>query len=269
MNFKRVTSGLLGFAVVLLVFILGNVHILDAVISVVALISMYEYIHCFKSTKKANPISWICYVSCLFIAVLHLIKSEYIMPIILFFIPVAMLILYLYVIITELEVTITDIAVTLFGILYIVLFYMFIPMSYGIGNGKIYIWYLIFISWGTDVFAYSFGRRIGKHKFSKISPNKSIEGCIAGLVGAVTLNMIYTIVLNNCFGFSINYLIVLGMSVLLSIIGQIGDFSASSIKRYVGVKDFGNLIPGHGGMLDRFDSFMFLAPFGYILLHLI
>ena len=142
-------------------------------------------------------------------------------------------------------------------------------MIYGSENGKLYIWYLVFIAWGTDVFAYFVGRAIGKHKFSKISPNKSIEGCIAGTVGAVLLSLAYTFVLNKFFNYSINYLIILGMSFVLSMIGQIGDFSASSIKRYTGIKDFGNLIPGHGGMLDRFDSFIFIAPFAYFLLLLI
>ena len=269
MNIKRISSGLIGFAFVVLVFIFGNAYLLDAIVSIVALISMYEYIHCFKSTNKAKPISWMCYGSCLLITILHIIKMEYIVYIIAIFIPLAIMILFMHVIISELKITINDIAVTFFGIFYIVMFYMFIPLVYGGANGKFYIWYLVFISWGTDVFAYAIGRRFGKHKFSKVSPNKSIEGCIAGLVGAVVLSIIYTIVINNVCAFNINYLLVIGMAISLSLIGQVGDFAASSIKRYVGVKDFGNLIPGHGGMLDRFDSLMFIAPFAFFFLLLL
>lgn len=269
MNIKRVSSGIIGFAFVVLIFIFGNAYVLDVLVSAIAIISMYEYIHCFKSTKKANPISWMCYGSCLLISLLHIIKSEYIVYVIVLFIPLAIMILFMHVIVSELKVTIMDIAVTLFGIFYIVMFYMFIPLVYGENNGKFYIWYLVFISWGTDVLAYSIGRRFGKHKFSKVSPNKSIEGCVAGLIGAVTLSAIYTVVLNNVYSFNINYLIVIGMAITLSLVGQVGDFAASSIKRYVGIKDFGNLIPGHGGMLDRFDSLMFLAPFAYCFLMLI
>ena len=81
-----------------------------------------------------------------------------------------------------------------------------------------------------------------------------------------------SVVIKPHFGsdlFNINYFIILGMSFILSIIGQIGDFSASSIKRFTGIKDYGNVIPGHGGMLDRFDSIIFIAPFAFFLLMLI
>ncbi|MBP3502868.1 MAG: phosphatidate cytidylyltransferase [Clostridia bacterium] len=269
MNLKRIISGLIGLPIVILVFLSGNIHIIDIAVSITALISVYEYLHCFKVTKKAKPISWICYAACLIIAVLHFIPSDYLIYIIAVFIPLAILSLFLHIIITDLKITIIDIAVTLFGICYVVLFYTFIPMIYGLEKGEFYVWYTVIAAWGTDVFAYAIGRRMGKHKFSKISPNKSIEGCISGTVGAIVLSIIYTLILNKCFQFNINYLIILAISLILSLIGQIGDFSASSIKRYTGVKDFSNLIPGHGGMLDRFDSLIFIAPFAYFLLMLI
>lgn len=269
MNVKRIVSGLIGMPIVILVFLSGNVHIVDVVVAALALISTHEYIHAFKSTGKAKPISWICYLACIPIAFLHFIPVQNLIVSVIIAVPILVLTLFMHVIISELKITIIDIATTVLDICYIALFFMFIPLTYGLENGKFYIWYLIFIAWGTDVFAYTFGRRIGKHKFSSISPNKSIEGCVAGTIGAVVLSMIYTCILNRFAGFSINYLVVLGVSTLLSLIGQIGDFSASSIKRYTGIKDFSNLIPGHGGILDRFDSFMFIAPFAYFLLLLI
>ena len=269
MNLKRIISGVIGLPIVILIFLSGNIHVIDIAISIIALISIHEYLNSFKVTQKVKPISWICYLVCLSIAVLHVIPSEYLLYIIAIFVPLAILALFLHIIITDLKITIIDIAVTFFGICYIVLFYAFIPMIYGLEKGKFYIWYTIIAAWGTDIFAYAIGRRIGKHKFSKISPNKSIEGCIAGTVGAILLSILYTFLLNKCFNFNINYLIISAISVILSIIGQAGDFSASSIKRYTGVKDFGNLIPGHGGMLDRFDSLIFIAPFAYFLLMLI
>lgn len=109
----------------------------------------------------------------------------------------------------------------------------------------------------------------GKHKFTKISPNKSIEGCIGGTVGAVILMILYTYICNTFFGMSIHYIYIGIISIILSIIAQIGDLTASSIKRYIGIKDFGDLIPGHGGMLDRIDSVIFVAPFAYFLLTII
>ena len=124
-------------------------------------------------------------------------------------------------------------------------------------------------AWGTDIFAYCIGCKFGKHKFSKVSPKKSIEGCIAGTLGATAMMLIYTAILNNCFSFEYSYLMVGIIGIVLSLIGQLGDFSASCIKRYVDIKDYSNLLPGHGGMLDRIDSVLFIAPFAYMLFTMI
>ena len=146
---------------------------------------------------------------------------------------------------------------------------MFLSLIDGMNNGKILLGYVFMASWGTDVFAYCIGKRFGKHKFSEVSPKKSIEGCIAGIVGAVIIALIYTYAINSIKGFEYSYIYITIFTIILSIIGQIGDFAASSIKRYVDVKDYSNLIPGHGGMLDRIDSLMFLAPFAYVFLTMI
>ena len=162
-----------------------------------------------------------------------------------------------------------DIAYTFIGIFYVVFFTMFVAIIDGMENGKILIWYAILAAWGTDIVAYFVGKAFGKHKFSKVSPKKSIEGCVAGVIGAVVIAIIYTLAINLIFTYKYSYLYVILITILLSIIGQIGDFTESSIKRYVNVKDASNLIPGHGGMLDRIDSLMFIAPFAYIFFQMI
>lgn len=136
-------------------------------------------------------------------------------------------------------------------------------------DGKILIWYAIIAAWGTDTCAYFVGRKFGKHKFSEVSPKKSIEGCIGGLIGAVVLMLGYTYIANNYWGMDYSYSFIALIGIILSIIGQVGDFAASSIKRFVDIKDYSNLIPGHGGMLDRIDSLIFLAPVAYTLLKLL
>ena len=146
---------------------------------------------------------------------------------------------------------------------------IFVALIDGLDNGKILIWYLIAAAWGTDIFAFFTGILIGKHKFSKISPKKSIEGCIGGTIGGILLMLIYTYIINTFFEMNYSYLVIAGIGLILSLLGQIGDFAASSIKRYVDIKDFSNLIPGHGGMLDRIDSLIFLAPFAYVFFTLI
>ena len=167
------------------------------------------------------------------------------------------------------KITFEDITYTLMGILYIFVFSVFIPLTYGVEgeiSGKILIWYIIFAAWGTDVFAYLIGKNFGKTKFSNVSPNKSVQGCLAGIAGSTIVNLIFTMILNAWFGFEISYTIIAITSIILSVVGQIGDFAASVIKRYFGVKDFSELFPGHGGMIDRIDSVIFIAPFAYLLL---
>ena len=164
------------------------------------------------------------------------------------------------------KITIYDAAVTLLGIIYIVGFMIFLPLIIDLQDGKLLVWYALFTAWGTDVFAYLIGKAFGKHKFTEVSPKKSIEGCVAGIIGAIVFVLVYTYVLNTYMNFNISYLYITVVAIFLSIIGQIGDLSASTIKRYAGIKDFSNLIPGHGGMLDRLDSVIFVAPFAFFFL---
>lgn len=209
------------------------------------------------------------YVSCLSIAFIHVVPQEYLNMVVTLSVPTILIILFAQVIATEMKTNFKDIAYTFLGIFYVVFFIMFVAFINGMPNGNILIWYAILAAWGTDIWAYIIGKYLGKHKFSKVSPKKSIEGCIGGIIGAIILMVGYTYVANNCWGMNYSYVAVIGIGILLSIVGQIGDFAASSIKRYVDIKDYSNLIPGHGGMLDRIDSLIFLSPFAYALFTLL
>ena len=267
MDIKRLTSSLLGFPLVVIVFLFGNKIVVDIELSIIALLSMNEYFNAIS--KVSEPVKWIGYLTCLSIAVIHIIPGEYLNMVMMLSVPTILLILFGQVIATEMKTSFKDIAYTFIGISYVVLFMMFLAFIYGMPNGKILIWYAIFAAWGTDIFAYVVGKYCGKHKFSKVSPKKSIEGCIGGTIGALIMMLVYTYVANTYWGMNYPYLFIIGIGIILSLIGQIGDFSASSIKRYVDIKDFSNLIPGHGGMLDRIDSLIFLAPFAYALFTLL
>lgn len=264
MKLKRILSGIIGFPIVALIFIYANTYIIDAFIGLIAIIAMYEYLKCLSVDYK--PVQWIAYVPCLIIPFLHVIPKEYLLTAIGILLTLIVALLFMKVIVSNMKTGISDIAVTILGICYIVFFLSFIAMLHGTEKGKYLIWYIFISAWGTDTFAYLVGMKFGKHKFSKISPKKSIEGCIAGLIGGVALSLLYTLCIDKFAGFQISYVKVLIISVVLTILGQFGDFSASSIKRFVGIKDFSNLIPGHGGLLDRIDSLIFIAPFAYILL---
>lgn len=264
MSITRLLTAILGLPLVILVLALGNKYVIDIFFSIVAIISIYEYFNALK--EKAKPIKWIGYLSAILMAFIHLIPGFEITWIVLA-LPIIIVILFIQSLFTNIKYNIIDISVTLFGICYIIVFTMCIPLMIEKLPSKIYLWYLIIAAWGTDSFAYIIGKvfGLGKHKFSKISPNKSIEGCIGGTIGALIITLIYTYICNKVFNTSISYIIFGGFTVLLSIMSQIGDFAASSIKRYAGIKDFGDLIPGHGGMLDRIDSVIFIAPFAYLL----
>lgn len=268
MNVKRFLSGILLFPIFAVIMIFGNKYIIDISVSIIAIMSLHEFYKAFRG--KAKPIEWIGYIIAALIAVIHIIPSNLILPIIGAIIPISIMVLFARVIFSNMKFNIVDISITFLGICYIVLFLMFAPIiRENITNGKILIWYVFLASWGTDIFAYLIGKHFGKHKFTQISPNKSIEGCIGGILGAVIAILIYTFVCNNVFNMSINYFYAIFISILLSCISQIGDLAASSIKRYCGIKDYSNLIPGHGGMLDRIDSVIFVLPFAYFLLMII
>lgn len=267
MDIKRVTSGLLGFPLVLIIFLLGNKIVVDIALAIIAILSMSEYFNAIK--KVANPVKWIGYVSCLSIGLIHIIPSEYLNMVVTLSVPTILMILFAQVIATDMKTNFKDIAYTFIGIFYVVFFIMFIAFINGMPNGKILVWYALFAAWGTDISAYVIGKHFGKHKFSKVSPKKSIEGCIGGTIGAIILMLAYTYFANTYWGMNYSYLFIGGIGIILSLVGQIGDFSASSIKRFVDIKDYSNLIPGHGGMLDRIDSLIFLSPFAYALFTLL
>ena len=271
MDIKRITSALLGFPLVVIILTFGNKYVVDIFLAFIAMLGMQEYFN--AVSKEAKPVRWLGYLTCLLIALIHIVpdnlnvqlQSEVLMLII----PTILLILFLHVIITNMKINFKDIAYTLFGIIYVIGCIIFLALLRGIQNGRILIWYAIIAAWGTDIFAYVIGKRFGKHKFSEVSPKKSIEGCIAGIIGAVVIAVLYTLAINKIFELQYSYLFVVIVTAILSMIGQVGDFAASSIKRYVNIKDYSNLIPGHGGMLDRIDSLMFLAPFAYVFLTMI
>lgn len=263
MNLKRVLTGLIGFPIVVAVLMFGNKYIVDAVFAVIALISIHEYST--ATSKKYKPVKYIGYVLSILIAFIHIIPLEYISRFLIMIIPSIIAILFIKVIISKMEINFNDITVAFFGISYIIGFIVFLPVLYGISNGKYLIMYTLLCAWGSDTFAYAIGRRFGKHKLSKISPKKSVEGSIAGIVGAIVVSIVYTIVINRFVALDLNYLYIVLVALILSALSQLGDLAASSIKRYVDIKDFGNIIPGHGGMLDRIDSLIFIAPFAYFL----
>ncbi|HHX56175.1 MAG TPA: phosphatidate cytidylyltransferase [Clostridiales bacterium] len=153
---------------------------------------------------------------------------------------------------------------------FIGLFYVAVMLSFiyrvRILDGGAYLVWLIFIgAWGSDTSAYCVGSLIGKRKFlPRLSPKKSLEGCIGGIVGAALIGFVFGLIFENEFAYFSNPKLLFAIiSACASVISQLGDLAASAIKRNNNIKDYGKLIPGHGGVLDRFDSIIFVAPVVY------
>lgn len=155
-----------------------------------------------------------------------------------------------------------ELSITFSGIMYICFCFNCIIMTMDkVDKGNIYVWLVFIIAFATDIFAYLVGKRFGKHKLiPKVSPKKTVEGSLGGIVGSLVCSVIFG------FAFKLDLNVILAISLLGSIIAQIGDLIASSIKRYCGIKDYGKLIPGHGGVLDRFDSVLLVAPYLYLVI---
>jgi len=135
------------------------------------------------------------------------------------------------------------------------------PDVYDHHYGRFFILFALLAAWLTDTFAYFTGSLIGKHKMCpNISPKKTVEGAIGGIIGGVLSCVILFAVFDNFFfeKHNMNYIEVIVIALLLSLISMVGDLSASVIKRNFNVKDFGNVVPGHGGVMDRFDSGLFV-----------
>ena len=133
-------------------------------------------------------------------------------------------------------------------------------------EGSVVVWLIFLSSWGCDTCAYCVGVLFGKHKMApKLSPKKSVEGGIGGVAGAALLGALFAMAVNRWGGQATDplyYALICGAG---GVISQIGDLAASGIKRNHDIKDYGKLIPGHGGILDRFDSVIFTAPVIYYL----
>ena len=260
---KRVISAIIGAALLFFIFILNNPIIINFAVTVVALVGLSEFYNVFKK-KNYKPFEMLGYIVTLSILGIGFLENEVVKIFLFVIIPILVFVLFCKSIFTNMKYNILDIAITLFGIIYVSFFFSFIPFICNLNNGEILIWYVFGGAFITDIFAFFVGVKFGKHKITKISPKKSLEGCIGGVVGCAIAFGVYTYILNTIGAISLNWVMMTFVGIIISVISQIGDLAASSIKRFCEEKDFGSIMPGHGGVLDRFDSLIMIAPFLYM-----
>ena len=267
---KRLLGAIIGIAVLIMVMISRSIYVFNFALMIICILGVYEFFHAFKQ-KGYQPISLFGYGSaiCLFfVNTRNIISYDSLRVALIELIPILFFIMFSVSLLSKGKFGVMDVAITFMGITYVPFFLMFLTLTRQLTSGEYYVWYIFGGAWVTDTFAYLIGRKFGKHKFSKISPNKSIEGAIAGIIAAATFFGGYTafLIQKEIASFSIVLMVLLGA--LLSVVSQVGDLIASSIKRYCETKDFGKILPGHGGVLDRFDSIIMLSPLMYILLQI-
>ncbi|MDP4087793.1 MAG: phosphatidate cytidylyltransferase [Bacillota bacterium] len=238
-----------------IIFIFLGGYYLMAFCFAISLIGMHEFFSVIRK-KGFNPFEKIAYLAAVMYYVILIVNRNQnylgtllvILTLVLLCIPVI-----------EPKYNFVDAALSLLSVIYIPILFSLITLINQKLCGNVLVWLVFITAWGCDTSAYYAGRFLGKNKLCpKVSPKKTVEGSIGGVVGSTLVALIFGYIIEQNYNVMdlINYPLI-GM--LCGIICQFGDLVASSIKRYAGVKDYSNLIPGHGGILDRFDSIIYSA----------
>jgi phosphatidate cytidylyltransferase len=259
----RLISGIVLVAVALLTICSGG-WILYGTLTAVALIGVFELYRAVKVQKKGeNLLAIIGYLGVVsHYMLLSLGYSGYAMMN-LIIVLIAMMFVYVF---SYPKYHAEQVMAAFFGVVYVGVMLSYIFQTRMMKDGVFLVWLIFLCSWGCDTCAYCVGMLIGKHKMSPVlSPKKSVEGAIGGVVGAALLGAIYAAVVGSHLEAEspvVTYAVICAVGALIS---MVGDLAASAIKRNHNIKDYGTLIPGHGGILDRFDSVIFTAPVIYYL----
>ncbi len=246
----------------------GYVICLAAV--VVSVIGLYEFYGAVGLSDK-KPLTAVGYISGVCIPICMYLKPWLIEHLPTFCenasIYILILALFAVLLIFHKKIDIENVSLLLFGSIYIPYFLSHITAVRELPHGKFLIWLIFIGAFLTDTGAYFVGVFFGKHKLCpEISPKKTIEGAFGGILGGTGFYLIYGLILKHFFGLSVDFAELAVMGALVSVISQFGDLTASVIKRRYGIKDYGTLFPGHGGILDRCDSVILVAPAVYLML---
>lgn len=254
---QRIITAIVALILFVPVVYMGS-WILELVIAGLGIIGLFELFR-MKGNKLftiEGIISILALLALLFPHYVSMIIPEYMTTQNIFYLFV--LLLLVCTVFSKNNFTFDDVAVAVLGIMYIGYGFKFLLLTRQ--SGLDLLLFVLFVVWATDIGAYLIGRKLGKHKLApSISPNKTIEGAAGGVVLALIVAFIYLAFYPQAYS-TIGMLI---LTIVLSVSGQLGDLVESAFKRYYNVKDSGNLLPGHGGILDRFDSLLFVLPILY------
>lgn len=250
----RILTALIGLPILIFIVWFGG-WLLTLGVVFVTLVALWEYTQALGKVKQLKPSYFL--LAALSLIILFLMKFDYYsVP---FGIVFALFACILYEIFSK-TANFNRATQSLFFIIYIPVMLGYIMLFENILNGSYTIWLCFLGPFATDTFAYFGGRLFKGAKLTAISPNKTISGSISGLIACALIFVGYGLILQKYFYINIPIYTYLILGLVASFVSQIGDLCASLIKRTYDVKDFGNILPGHGGILDRFDSVIFTIP---------
>ena len=264
---SRLLTSVIGIPIIILI-LLAPKSVITFVVMIVSLIGMHEY---YKTTglSEYKNLCVMGYIAAIVISVgLKLSVASSLTLVYLYVVALFLLMLF-----SNRTISIKHLGELLFGLVYIPYFLSHIIYIHSLDFGRFYVWLVFIGAFMSDSCAYFVGSYLGKHKLCPdISPKKTVEGAIGGVIGSGVSFVIYGIIVNTLFtsyliGGSFNLILLFVLGIIASIVSQIGDLTASAIKRQFGIKDFGNIFPGHGGMLDRCDSIILVAPIIFLFLY--
>lgn len=256
MFWTRLISGIVLVILSVIVVTAGG-GLLFAVVGCISLIGMYELFRVMKIERE--PLGIVGYLAGItYYGLLWFDGEQYVS---LMAIAALMLLMTIYVF-TFPKYGTEQVTVAFFGIFYLAVMLSYLYQVREMPDGLYLVWLIFLSSWGCDTCAYCVGMLIGRHRLTPVlSPKKSIEGAVGGVAGAALLGYLFGMLLGGRMLEVEDPRLACALAcAIAAVISQIGDLAASAIKRNHDVKDYGHLIPGHGGVLDRFDSTIFTAP---------
>lgn len=266
---QRVLSALVALPIVIAAIYFGDIYIY-LLVCLAACVGIFEFNRAF-GYKDQKFLLWLSLVATVVYTICFYIDRRDVAKTILGFVFMVEMAAY---VLSYPKIEIKQVLINIVGFVYIPYMLMHVLLiREGLSQGKVLVWLVILISFGSDTFAYFTGVTLGKHKLAPIlSPKKTVEGAIGGMVGSVIICIAYGMFLDGAGYLTLGkeaYLSLIGLGFIGSLFSQIGDLVGSAIKRETKIKDFGHLIPGHGGILDRLDSIIFVAPFVYYFIQLL
>ncbi len=259
----RLLSGIV-LIVLLLLFIIPGGTLLLAAVAFLSLVGMMEIMRMVKIHK--SPLALFGYAS---VGLLYVLLFTNQMDKLVALAVIYLMALMAVYVITFPKFKTEQVLYPWFGFFYAGLLISYIYQVRELPGGAFSVWLIFIAAWGSDTCAYCAGMLLGKHKaFPVLSPKKTWEGCIGGVIGAALIAVLYCLAMNHWFNQNFSMVQFAIVCACGSVISQIGDLAASAMKRQNEIKDYGKLIPGHGGVLDRFDSVIFVAPIVYYLLQM-